>query len=839
MTEATSEQLSLAQETVSGGYETDTKLLEQELKPSRRARSWGSAPGQWYERETKAGPERWYVKFRRQERGTLGSDQLRAEFIAQRIYHRLGFNVPESHLITIDGHLAIAKKDVLGLTERPNPSQLAAIDEVRHGMLVDVYLNNWDITNNFGIAQGKVYRLDQGGALDCQAKGKPKDFGPLRKVDIENFRNPEVNYQGSVLYETTSEEDLEHAAKLIAGLTNEEIAAIVKAAGYEDKRKEIKITTTLIRRRERIKRLFRVEIGEKPEVETDEQKVWEKLEALVPEDKRLKKVMLEIERLDSEILIPWIKSAEVVEQTINSLKETGIEVALEDRYVTLAEQISAIYKSIEGIEKLIQTGRNPTIAIGGKGGVGESIKWKASRAHRERRIAEGKAWCQKKKLEAEKLFLRRVNDMSSSVEGALEKIEQEDEYKKALTSTERMLVSNAPSIIQRVSDSIFSAQEHLDKLKQFSILAGHERLDKQDEIRGLEERVKSERARLESFWKDQIITIGRTVVVLADRLRNVVSMHPKYGVLSNAGCLAPLLVIPTKEQEKRVEKFCQKASKFIEQHKEVFATIFLREDRISKAATYIQFRRKNLKRKCEQIRTDRICHMTLTHDEYAKQVLRDGFLMSSLGQQKARGRASVNSPAGQKELLPELTFSINGAELQYGGKREGRVKKEEYLGVGFVFPFTLAVEGKQFYEQTSSQGLGYLGYEHYNELHVFHPEYDGSYKKDDWEHAEVKLDIDEGIFIAPEAEKEEWTKFLLTPKAEGGAGKDKRWMEEHVRFYPEYTKPNDFVEFSDAYGGLPIPKSELGILVPTGRSGTIGGSNAPTPLFRWVSATSL
>jgi len=840
---------------VSGDYSTRPEELAKSIKPTKEY--WrGSSPGSVFEREIEGQQERWYVKFGRDDPRTLGDDQLRAEFIAQRIYRRLGFNVPETHLVIINKKVALAKRAVVDLNDRPNVEQLATLGEVKRGFLVDVYLNNWDITNNFGISGGMVYRFDSGSALDSRARGEPKEFKPLTELDIKNFRDPRVNYNGSRIYSQVQQEDLAEAATLIAGLTNEEIAAIVKAAGYEDKRKEVRIISTLIRRRENIKELFGVAYGRKPkELTLEEKENWQKLERLLPRDAQLESLLNEVRDFNEKILTPWVSSdIELLKSKIVSLRSPSEQPSLaEESYSQRMAKVTALEQEVAKIEQQLENGQIPEIETDKKRGMVEVFKLKVDRRYREQKMQEAREYCKQRREEIRVIVNEGYSELKTSLENSLAgAVGRTLSYQTTGSSERRPLLIDAPKAILETAQALSEARVNFERLKQYCEGMGPQRVgqEKELELRGYEEKISRAVDHLSEMWKDQAVRTAQMSVALGERIYGRLSENSRYGNLFNLGGIAQLLVVPTRDQEEAVVNFCRNGKQFLEIYKEFLSTLHLRGRELDNIEGVVKYRREQLKRRCEEIRSDRVCHMTLTHEEYAESILREGFLVSSMGQQKLSRRVRINSPAALRMLLPEVTFSINGAELQYGGAvqdledvEKGRGyktgilaprtkdKKEQFSGVGFVFPYTAVVEGHQFFEQISSQGQGY---DHYNELHVFDPEYDGTYHRDDWEHSVVRIDINKGVFIAPESQRDRWRNFLLKSKEEGGAGKDEKWIEEHVRFYPDYTTPNDFIELADTYGGLNFPKTDQGILIPTGKSGRIGGPESLTPLFKWV-----
>jgi len=149
----------------------------------------GSNPGGVYE-----GPDgsRWYVK----QPATAG--HVDNEIIANRLYKKLGVEVPDVRRGTLDGQPVVASRMLDGLQEaKQTLINGNAGAKVYDDLVVDAYLANWDAVgltydNLLLTKQGSFIRIDGGGSLLFRAQGAAKgDLFDLTKItELENFANP-------------------------------------------------------------------------------------------------------------------------------------------------------------------------------------------------------------------------------------------------------------------------------------------------------------------------------------------------------------------------------------------------------------------------------------------------------------------------------------------------------------------------------------------------------------------------------------------------------------------------------------------------------------------------
>lgn len=122
----------------------------------------------------------------------LNKEQLVDEYIADRIYEVMGFNVPVSKIYE-EGEYKVSKfikGKNLDTFSSEEPEFENIKKEIQRGFALDCLLANWDVLGTSGESggdnirireDGKVYRIDNGGALRFRARGEKKgdSFGMI------------------------------------------------------------------------------------------------------------------------------------------------------------------------------------------------------------------------------------------------------------------------------------------------------------------------------------------------------------------------------------------------------------------------------------------------------------------------------------------------------------------------------------------------------------------------------------------------------------------------------------------------------------------------------------
>lgn len=186
----------------------------------------GSNRGGWYEdQETR---EKYYIKF------YDNPDQARAEFITNAIYAKLGIAAVQSSLFEMDGQLAIASREVHGAAGTGSEEQKGSSD-VRDGFVADVYLANWDVVglvhdNIVKGADGRMYRIDNGGSLIFRAQGGSKELSSTDIPELQTMLREE--YPAGQVFEGITQEQMKaQATHVLEKLSEKDIDAFIKESG--------------------------------------------------------------------------------------------------------------------------------------------------------------------------------------------------------------------------------------------------------------------------------------------------------------------------------------------------------------------------------------------------------------------------------------------------------------------------------------------------------------------------------------------------------------------------------------------------------------------------------
>lgn len=148
------------------------------------------------------------------KRGTKGAaaDRIAEEMLADDLYSNAGARVPQGRLYLKEDGTAIKltafiEGDIQTLgqyLEKASSAQRAAIlEDARKGFHLDAWLGNWDTVgmgkDNMLVAGGKVWRVDNGGALRWRAQGQRKgSFDSDGVMELWTMRNRSLEWGGSI-----------------------------------------------------------------------------------------------------------------------------------------------------------------------------------------------------------------------------------------------------------------------------------------------------------------------------------------------------------------------------------------------------------------------------------------------------------------------------------------------------------------------------------------------------------------------------------------------------------------------------------------------------------------
>lgn len=161
----------------------------------------------------------------------LEPHQMKEEITADNLYRTLGIPVPAFAVYDTLPPIDKIKSSCIG----PGPYRLADFiesektpadpstigDKMKVHFVADAFLGNWDIVvDNFKNVildkMGKLWRVDNGGALRYRALGEKKNPSDLLKVsDLESMRNPAINENGAQVYGSLTAADLKEQAQAL------------------------------------------------------------------------------------------------------------------------------------------------------------------------------------------------------------------------------------------------------------------------------------------------------------------------------------------------------------------------------------------------------------------------------------------------------------------------------------------------------------------------------------------------------------------------------------------------------------------------------------------------
>lgn len=204
--------------------------IAEERQLVEKGNQLGSNEGGWYtDSKTK---ERMYVKFYKD------TEQGSVEVIANQVYTRLGIPAPHSEIVSVDGKTAVASLEIVGHSPT-SLQELSTDDGVREGFVADAFLANWDVTgqhfdNIERGADGKAYRIDNGGSLTFRARGEKKPYSPDNINELQTLLDPQRNPQSAAMFHGITQGDIRTQAQhLVSNLSELDIDDIVNNSGLQ------------------------------------------------------------------------------------------------------------------------------------------------------------------------------------------------------------------------------------------------------------------------------------------------------------------------------------------------------------------------------------------------------------------------------------------------------------------------------------------------------------------------------------------------------------------------------------------------------------------------------
>lgn len=228
------------------GTPPDPALLTQ-IGPQK-----GSNPGGLYQDATTG--IKWYIK------QPASADIARNEVLAAKLYELAGVDVPELHLIDLNGQPAIASRIVDGL-KKADAAALARAAGTAEGFATDAWLANWDVVglgyDNLLLDGGKVLRVDTGGALRYRAQGglKGSAFGDT-VAELQSLRDPSLNRQAQAVFGKLTDAQIEDSVVRVLKVQPAAIRQVVEKFGPADAAERAALVDRLIARRADLERRY-------------------------------------------------------------------------------------------------------------------------------------------------------------------------------------------------------------------------------------------------------------------------------------------------------------------------------------------------------------------------------------------------------------------------------------------------------------------------------------------------------------------------------------------------------------------------------------------------------
>lgn len=191
----------------------------------------------------------WLIKF------SNNPKMICNEILANQLYKALKIPVPELKAVNYKGRFAVASK----MLPRPYPTDTPPEWKLAWpGFGADVWLRNWDVATygNLITSNGKVYRIDTGGALVFRALGgmKPGTFTDVSMSEINALRNPQMNRAGARVFGPMIESDIKKSIQKVVNLSASKIRSVVNKYWIPSERD--KMYNWLIRRQAALKDLL-------------------------------------------------------------------------------------------------------------------------------------------------------------------------------------------------------------------------------------------------------------------------------------------------------------------------------------------------------------------------------------------------------------------------------------------------------------------------------------------------------------------------------------------------------------------------------------------------------
>ena len=213
----------------------------------------GSNPGGIF--SDKNTGKRFYLKYGNDEQNSV-------EHLANTLYRELGVTVPNMEIIDFQGDRALKSEWLEGAKADSSGKSHMESDEVRDNFAIDAWLANWDVAgmghDNIVEHDGKMYRIDTGGALYKRARGGDKQsFYNSEVSEIDTLRDSQMNPSSARVFSRVTDEDIRYGVGLLAEIDNDRINELVQQSHLPDEEKD-RVANALIARKQNLLARFGV-----------------------------------------------------------------------------------------------------------------------------------------------------------------------------------------------------------------------------------------------------------------------------------------------------------------------------------------------------------------------------------------------------------------------------------------------------------------------------------------------------------------------------------------------------------------------------------------------------
>lgn len=175
------------------------------------------------------------------------------EMLANKLYQRAGVDVPDVQIVTVNGERFLASRIIPNLEKSKKSLESGKPKGIGDDFVFDAWLANWDVVgleyDNMLVKGGKVFRIDNGGALIYRAQGgKKTNFGD-EVLELQSLRDASINPQAARVFKNVTDEQIAEGANRLAKITDKEIRDLVNSWGPGTSAEKAKLAKTLIARR--------------------------------------------------------------------------------------------------------------------------------------------------------------------------------------------------------------------------------------------------------------------------------------------------------------------------------------------------------------------------------------------------------------------------------------------------------------------------------------------------------------------------------------------------------------------------------------------------------------